>query len=190
MIRNLCVAAIRLLALFFAVSALPPLLQGLTQYFLNQSPEFGLLLIIRPATSVFQIMLASLIWAFSAPIAKRISQDAQNKDTVIIDAQDIVLIALCILGAITIIDSAPQIINIVLHLAHHAAANIDNPNPIRSRAYFSPSLVEASIQTFIGFFLLFFGFRLKSVLRKFQTLRTAGHDKAEPISASKTSERS
>ena len=196
MIRNLCVAAIRLLALYLGAMAGIQLASTLIFHLGTLSSVLSDQFF---APNIFSLCvtlaLAVGLWVYAGLIAEHMAPATEPRGAVSVDAQDFVLIGLCLLGAATLIDSIPNILNILIVEAvrtapltdnHHSAITItaDWNDPS------SPNLLESIFQTVLGFGLLLFGFRLRSVLRKFQTLRTAGHDKAEPISASERSERS
>ncbi|WP_375549536.1 hypothetical protein ABWI01_03910 [Oceanicaulis alexandrii] len=196
MIRNLCVAAIRLLALYLVAITIPNLFFSLMRLFDRSYPFSDNSYEIQNFIGLgITITLAIALWVFSGAIANRIASAPETSQTIAVDAQDFVLIGLCLLGAATLIDSLPNILNTLIDLVIATAPLTDNHHSAIDLSIvwsdqFSPGLQENLIRAVFGFGLLFFGFRLRSLLRKFQTLRTAGHDKPEPISASERSERS
>ncbi|WP_440957489.1 hypothetical protein ACFELO_09310 [Oceanicaulis sp. LC35] len=196
MIRNLCVAAIRLLALYLGAITLPNLLFSLMRLLSGSDPFSNTAYEIQNFLGLgITIVLAIALWVFSGFLTKVIAPEAKNPTESDIKAQDFVLIGLCLIGANTLINSLPDAIIYTTEVirsraAEGAAANSNMQLQVQVRSGLASLLLEAIISSVFGAGLLFFGFRLRPFLRKFQTLRTAGHDKPEPISASKTSERS
>lgn len=183
MIRNLCVAAIRLLALYLGTYAsLLLLIRLIFSIGISSSANSDQYFAPDILSNCVTLAVAVGLWAYAGLIAERMAPDTESDEAVSVDAQDIVLIGLCLLGAATLIDSIPHILNILVVEAvkpppltdnHHSAIAVtegwSDPSP--------SSLLESALQTVIGFGLLLCGFRLRSLLRKFQTLRTKGHDK-------------
>jgi hypothetical protein len=196
MLRNLCFVSIRLIALYFGAMAALRLFSTFAYAMFpltNASPDP----ILYPNVLIFGAMLAISVtlWVFSGRVAKVISPNTDSPFHFDISVQDIVLIGLCLVGAITLINSLPDVIVFTIEIvrsraAEDAAANSNLQLQVHVRPGLVSSLLEAVIRSALGAGLLFFGFRLRPLLRKFQTLRTAGHDKPEPISASERSERS
>ena len=196
MIRNLCVAAIRLLALYLVAITLPNLFFTLLRLFGRSHPISDNAYEIQNFIGLgITITLAIALWVFSGLLTKVILPETKSSAESDIKAQDFVLIGLCLIGANTLINSLPDVIVyatevIRSRIAEGAAANPNTALQVQTRPGLASLLFEAVISSVFGAGLLLFGFRLHPLLRKFQTLRTAGHDKAEPISASERSERS
>jgi hypothetical protein len=196
MIRNLCFVSIRLIALYFGAMAALRLFSTFTYSMVppsNASPD----LYLYPNVLIFGATLAISVtlWIFSGNVAKVISPETDSPFHFDISVQDIVLIGLCLVGAITLINSLPNVIVFTIEIMRsRAAESADANSNLQLQMHVRPglvsSLIEAIISSVLGAGLLFFGFRLRPLLRKFQTLRTKGHDKAEPISASERSEQS
>ena len=196
MIRNLCIAAIRLLALYFGAMAALRLFNTFAYAMFplsDASPDP----ILYPNLLIFGAILAISVtlWIFSGSIARVMSPNTDSLFQFDISVQDIVLIGLCLIGAITLINSLPEVIVFTIEIVRSRASEGDGANSsLQLQMHVQPglvsSLIEAIISSVLGAGLLLFGFRLRPLLRKFQTLRTKGHEKPEPISASETSERS
>lgn len=182
MIKNLCVAAIRLLALYLGTYAgllfLTNLVLTISMSSSSDSDQFFVQDFLLEGVT---FTIAVGLWVYAELIAERMAPDSESGETVNIDAQDFVLIGLCLLGAATLIDSIPNILSSLVVEAvrpppltdnHHSAVRVTEGWSDPS----SPNLLESALQTIIGFGLLLCGFRLRSILRKFQTLRTSGHD--------------
>ena len=196
MIRNLCVAAIRLLALYLVAITIPNLLFSLMRLLTRSDPFSNTAYEIQNFLGLgITITLAIALWVFSGLLTKVILPETKKPTEPDIKAQDFVLIGLCLIGANVLINSLPDAIVYTTEIirsraAEDAAANSNMQLQVQVRPGLASLLLEAVISSVFGAGLLFFGFRLRPLLRKFQTLRTAGHDKAEPISASERSERS
>ncbi len=196
MLRNLCVAAIRLLALYLLAITSPNLLFSLLRLLDRSDPFSNTSYEIQNFLGLgITITLAIALWVFSGFLTKVILPETKNSTELDIKAQDFVLIGLCLIGANTLINSLPDTIVYTAELirsraAEGTAANSNMQLQVQVRPGLASLLLEAVIRSALGAGLLFFGFRLRPLLRKFQTLRTAGHDKPEPISASERSGRS
>jgi hypothetical protein len=182
MIKNLCVAGIRLLALYLSTYAGLLLLTWLILYIgMPTSSNSSSYAVQELLLHIVTLAVAVGLWVYAPRIAERMAPDTEPEGAVSVDAQDFVLIGLCLLGAAILIDSIPSILNILVVEAGRTAP-LSDPHPSNVPITEdwndpeAPNLLESIVQTAMGFGLLLFGFRLRSVLRKFQTLRTKGHD--------------